>query len=70
MAEATFSWFKVASFMGALVLAVLAVVVISLGINLITEGKVFFGASSIANGVVCAINAVMVYKNYQKKSNK
>ena len=70
MAEATFSWFKVASFMGALVLAVLAVVVISLGINLITEGKVFFGASSIASGVVCAINAVIVYKNYQKKSNK
>ena len=70
MAEATFSWFKLASFLGALVLVVLAIVVISLGVNLITDGKVFYGVSSIASGVVCAINAVMVYKNYQKKSNK
>ena len=30
MAEATFSWFKAASFVGALVLVVLAIVVISL----------------------------------------
>ena len=68
MAEAQFSWLKLASFLGALVLVVLAVVVISLGINLITDSKVFYGAASIASGVVCAVNAVLVYNNYQKKS--
>ena len=68
MAEATFSWFKLASFLGALILVVLAVVVISLGINLIADGKIFYGVSSIASGVVCAVNAVLVYNNYQEKS--
>ena len=70
MAEATFSWFKVASFIGALVLAVLAVIVIGSGVNLIDGGEYFYGVSSILSGLVCIANAVMVYKNYQKKSNK
>ena len=68
MAAAQFSWFKLASFLGALVLVVLAIVVISLGINLITDGKVFYGVSSIASGVVSAVNAVLVYNNFQRKS--
>ena len=67
MAEATFTWKKLASFVGALVLVVLAIVVISLGVNLFADGKEFYGVSSIASGVVCAVNAAMVYLNYQKK---
>ena len=67
MAVSEFSWFKVASFVGAVVLVVLAVIVIALGIGLIKDAHGFYGASSIASGVVCAVNAVMVYNNYQKK---
>ena len=67
MAEATFTWRKLASFVGALVLVVLAIVVISLGVNLFADGKEFYGASSIASGAVCAVNAALVYLNYQKK---
>ena len=67
MAEATFTWRKLASFVGALVLVVIAIVVISLGVNLITEGKEFFGISSIASGLVCVVDAALVYLNYQKR---
>lgn len=67
MAEATFSWFKVASFIGALALVVITIVVVSLGINLISDSKICYGAFSIASGIVCAANAVMVYNNYQNK---
>lgn len=67
MAEATFTWKKLASFVGALALVVVAIIVISLGINLITDNEAVYGVASIASGMVCAINAVMVYLNYQKK---
>lgn len=70
MAESDFSWLKIASFVGALILVVLAIVSISSGINMITTGNTFYGVSSVFGGIVCIIGAVLVYKNYQKKSLK
>ena len=68
MAESDFSWLKIVSFLGALILIVLAIVSISSGINMITTGNSFYGISSLFGGIVCIIGAVLVYKNYQKKS--
>lgn len=70
MAESDFSWLKIASFVGALILVVLAIVSISSGINMITTGNTFYGVSSVFGGIVCIIGAILVYKNYQKKSLK
>jgi len=67
MAESAFSWLKVASFVGACVLIVLAIVVIASGCNLISSGSTFYGVASILGGVVCLADAVMVYRNYQIK---
>ncbi len=67
MAEANFSWFKATSFIGALVLLVLAIAVIGSGVNLISNNSTFYGAASILGGLVCFVNAYAVYKNYQKK---
>ena len=68
MAESNFTWLKVASFIGALVLFVLAFVVVASGCNLISAGSAFYGVASILSGAVCLADAVWVYKNYQKKS--
>lgn len=70
MAESDFSWLKITSFVGALILVVLAIVSISSGINIITTGNTFYGVSSVFGGIVCIIGAILVYKNYQKKSLK
>lgn len=70
MAESDFSWLKIASFVGVLILVVLAIVSISSGINMITTGNTFYGVSSVFGGIVCIIGAILVYKNYQKKSLK
>lgn len=70
MAESDFSWLKIASFVGALILVILAIVSISSGINMITTGNTFYGVSTVFGGIVCIIGAVLVYKNYQKKSLK
>lgn len=70
MAESDFSWLKIASFVGALILVVLAIVSISSGINIITTGNTFYGVSSVFGGIVCIIGVILVYKNYQKKSLK
>lgn len=68
MAESDFSWLKVASFIGACFLLVLAIVVIATGITLIKDGSTFYGVATTISGVVCIISSVLVYKNYQKKS--
>lgn len=70
MAESEFSWLKIASFIGACALIVLAFVSISSGINMITANNVFFGATSVIGGIVCIAGAVIVYKYYQNKSLK
>lgn len=70
MAEAQFSWLKTASFIGALVLAILAIVTIANGISTITNGDAFRGIVSIIGGLVCGAGAAFVYLNYQRKSDE
>ena len=67
MAEATFSWFKLASFVGALVLAVLAFLLIGGGIYQIIGGQITYGVAGIAGGILSGIAAIGVYNNYQKQ---
>jgi membrane protein DedA with SNARE-associated domain len=70
MAESQFSWFKVASFVGATLLAVICFVAVAAGFNLYHEGQSFVGIMCAIAGVFSGACAVMVYKNYQKKSRK
>ena len=69
MAESDFSWFKTASFVGALVLVILAFAMIAGGIYLM-GGHSFNGVACIVGGVLAGGGAVWVYKNYQKKSDE
>lgn len=68
MAESDFSWLKIASFFGVLVLFVLAIVVVASGCNQIAARNTFYGVASILAGLVCVVNAVLIYKKYQEKS--
>ena len=68
MAESDFSWLKLASFFGAGLLWVLAVLVIAAGIRLIAVDSFLYGVATIIGGIVCIYASVLVYKNYQKKS--
>ena len=70
MAESDFSWFKLASFFGAALLAFACFVVIAGGITLCTKGEAFNGAFTIVAGVLLGAAAVWVYRNYQKKTLK
>jgi hypothetical protein len=67
MAEATFSWFKLASFVGALVLAVLTFLLVGCGIYQIIGGMTTYGVACIAGGILSGIAAIGVYNNYQKQ---
>ena len=67
MAEATFSWFKLASFVGALVLAVLTFLLVGCGIYQIIGGMTTYGVACIAGGILSGISAFGVYNNYQKQ---
>jgi len=68
MAESDFSWLKIASFFGAGLLWVLAVLVIAAGIRLIVADAFLYGVATVVSGIVCIYASVLVYKNYQKKS--
>ena len=68
MVESDFSWFKLASFFGVAILALLCFVAIGSGITLITESKLFGGIAAVVGGVLCGAGAVWTYINYQKKS--
>lgn len=70
MAESDFSWLKTASFIGALVLLVLAFVMIAGGAYLIEANHALHGVASIIGGGLSIAGAVAVYKNYQRKSDK
>lgn len=69
MAESDFSWLKIASFIGALVLAVLAFVAIASGINFIISGNALYGVCSVIAGALCGFGAYLVYQHYQNKSS-
>jgi hypothetical protein len=67
MAESKFSLAKIASFFGACILFVLAIVCVALGIYMITANNVFYGVASICGGAACFAISAFVYDNYQKK---
>lgn len=69
MAESDFSWIKIASVFGAGVLLFVAIGIIASGIHLIVENRGFNGVMAIALGAICLLLSVLVYKNYEKKSN-
>lgn len=70
MAESNFSWFKIASFIGAGLLLIVAIVAIASGITLITESDTTRGVITIVSGLVCGVNAYAVYKHYQNETEK
>ena len=67
MAESTFSWFKLASFVIACLLVLTAFIAVASGISLICDNKAVNGVFTIISGFVCAYNSYLVYKNYQNK---
>jgi hypothetical protein len=70
MAESDFSLVKLISFLGSLVLIIVAFVAIGSGIMMWTEGNAFRGIACILGGMVCVAGAVAVYLNYQRISDK
>lgn len=67
MAESEFSWFKLASFLGALVLVVVCIVVLATGISMICEGTIMRGVACAVSAIINGGLAVFVYNNYQEK---
>lgn len=67
MAESNFSLSKIASFIGACLLLVLAFVCVASGLNMIKADSVFYGVASILGGVSCLAWSAFIYKNYQDK---
>lgn len=70
MAESDFSLVKLISFLGSLVLILVAFVAIGSGIMMWTEGNAFRGIACILGGMVCVAGAVAVYLNYQRISDE
>ena len=68
MAQCDFSWFKIGTFFGALLLVVLLFVMLGFGISNIVNGEKFYGCACISAGIICGSIAVWLYKNYQKRS--
>ena len=68
MAVSDFSWLKLASFIGAMVLAILTFLLIGGGIYLIIGEQTTYGIAGIIGGILSGIVAWWVYDNYQKKS--
>lgn len=66
MAHAEFSWRKVFSFFGAGLLVLVAFVTLAVGGNLLNMGQPFYGAMSLAAGVISFALAVVIYRNYQR----
>ena len=66
MAQCDFSWFKLGSFYGALLLVVLCFVMLGFGINNVVNGETIYGIACIAAVVLSAGIALWLYKNYQK----
>ena len=70
MAESDFSLVKLISFLGSLVLIIVAFVAIGSGIMMWTEGNAFRGIACILGCMVCVAGAVAVYLNYQRISDE
>lgn len=68
MAESNFSWLKVASFVGALLLLIIVIATIAGGVYLIGDGNTFRGIACILSGLLSGADAVVVYLNYQHRT--
>ena len=68
MAESEFSWLKLASFLGAAVLVVLAFILIGSGISQVVDHNTTYGVASILGGLISAVVAYVIYQNYQRKT--
>lgn len=65
MAVAKFSWLKLASFIGALLLSVVAILSAAFGIQSLNDGETAHGVVSIAAAVASIVATWLVYLNYQ-----
>ena len=70
MAVSEFSWLKIASFIGALLLVIVCIITLASGISIISAGNIFRGIGCSISAVLNGYGAVQVYKNYQKKSRQ
>ena len=70
MAECNFSWFKIGSFFGTGLLAILCFMLLGFGMTNMMDGETVYGIACILGGVLSGAFAAMVYKNYQKKEDK
>lgn len=70
MAVSEFSWLKMASFIGALLLVVVCIITLATGISIISGGNVFRGAFCTVSALINGYVAVLIYKNYQEKSRQ
>jgi hypothetical protein len=70
MAHSDFAWRKILSFFGAAALVLTAFVTIASGITLAVDGLVFNGVMSCIGGASAFALAVILYKDYQKWSDK
>ena len=66
MAVSDFSWLKLASFIGALLLAVLFIASVAFGIQSLHDGEIAHGIVYLAGAMLSADAAWRVYHNYQK----
>ncbi len=67
MAECDFSWFKMFSFFGTLILVVLCFIMLGFGISNMVNGETIYGGACIIAGLLSGGIAWKMYQNYQKK---
>lgn len=70
MAHSDFSWRKIFSFLGAAALVFVAFVTISSGITLAVDSLLFNGIATCIGGASAFALAVILFKDYQKWSDK
>ena len=66
MAVSDFSWLKLASFIGALLLAVLFIASVAFGIQSLHDGEAAHGTVFLADALLSAAGAWQVYHHYHK----
>lgn len=66
MAVSDFSWLKLASFVGVLLLVVEFILSVAFGIQSFHDGQAAHGVVFIAGAALSAVGAWQVYHHYQK----
>lgn len=68
--EAQFSWRKILSFFGVAILVLAGIIGISQGIRLVVADTILLGILPIIGGVSAIAGAVLLYRSYNKYSEK